>query len=130
MLERATETIVQQVEAMKEMVNAFSEYARAPRLEMTVVDLNRVVVEVTDLTVHKARCAVCASGRARSRARFDRGGPGTRPAAAEQPADQCASKRSKDSGRLMPSTTRRATRGDGEVAEITVEDNGPGSSAT
>ena len=29
-----TETIVQQVEAMKEMVNAFSEYARAPRLEM------------------------------------------------------------------------------------------------
>ena len=33
-LERATETIVQQVEAMKEMVNAFSEYARAPRLEM------------------------------------------------------------------------------------------------
>ena len=49
MLERATETIVQQVEAMKEMVNAFSEYARAPRLEMTPVDLNRLVTEVTDL---------------------------------------------------------------------------------
>ncbi len=30
MLDRATHTIVQQVEAMKEMVNAFSEYARAP----------------------------------------------------------------------------------------------------
>ncbi len=30
-LDRATHTIVQQVEAMKEMVNAFSEYARAPR---------------------------------------------------------------------------------------------------
>jgi nitrogen fixation/metabolism regulation signal transduction histidine kinase len=48
-LERATETIVQQVEAMKEMVNAFSEYARAPRLEMTSVNLNRLVTEVTDL---------------------------------------------------------------------------------
>ena len=41
-LERSTETIVQQVEAMKEMVNAFSEYARAPRLEMATVDLNKV----------------------------------------------------------------------------------------
>ena len=49
MLERATETIVQQVEAMKEMVNAFSEYARAPRLEMATVDLNKLVTEVTDL---------------------------------------------------------------------------------
>ena len=49
LLERATETIVQQVEAMKEMVNAFSEYARAPRLEMTAVDLNQLVAEVTDL---------------------------------------------------------------------------------
>ena len=43
MLERSTETIVQQVEAMKEMVNAFSEYARAPRLEMATVDLNQLV---------------------------------------------------------------------------------------
>ena len=49
MLERATETIVQQVEAMKEMVNAFSEYARAPRLEMATVDLNKMVTEVSDL---------------------------------------------------------------------------------
>src|SRR4029077_18508603 len=33
-LERATRTIVQQVEGMKQMVNAFSEYARSP--DMTV----------------------------------------------------------------------------------------------
>jgi nitrogen fixation/metabolism regulation signal transduction histidine kinase len=49
LLDRGTETIVQQVEAMKEMVNAFSEYARAPRVEMTDVDLNQLVTEVTDL---------------------------------------------------------------------------------
>ena len=48
-LDRSTHTIVQQVEAMKEMVNAFSEYARAPHIQLEVVDLNRVVREVLDL---------------------------------------------------------------------------------
>lgn len=48
-LERATRTIVQQVEAMKEMVNAFSDYARAPDMDISAVDLNRLVAEVTEL---------------------------------------------------------------------------------
>ena len=49
MMERATRTIVQQVEAMKEMVNAFGEYARAPGMDLALVDLNHLVIEVTDL---------------------------------------------------------------------------------
>jgi len=48
-LERATHTIVQQVEAMKRMVNAFSEYARAPAMELSSFDLNQLVTEVADL---------------------------------------------------------------------------------
>jgi nitrogen fixation/metabolism regulation signal transduction histidine kinase len=48
-LERATHTIVQQVEAMKEMVNAFSEYARTPSMDLARFDLNQLVLEVTDL---------------------------------------------------------------------------------
>jgi len=48
-LERATTTIVHQVEAMKEMVNAFSEYARAPAMEISHFDLNQLVTEVVDL---------------------------------------------------------------------------------
>ena len=48
-LERSTHTIVQQVEAMKELVNAFSDYARAPRAEMEPLDLNELVVEVLEL---------------------------------------------------------------------------------
>ncbi|HKQ82062.1 MAG TPA: ATP-binding protein [Steroidobacteraceae bacterium] len=48
-LDRSTHTIVQQVEAMKEMVNAFSEYARAPAMDLTPVDLNQLVTEVADL---------------------------------------------------------------------------------
>jgi nitrogen fixation/metabolism regulation signal transduction histidine kinase len=48
-LDRATHTIVQQVEAMRDMVNAFSEYARAPELNLSLVDLNALVREVAYL---------------------------------------------------------------------------------
>jgi nitrogen fixation/metabolism regulation signal transduction histidine kinase len=48
-LDRATHTIVQQVEAMKQMVNAFSEYARAPEMKIVRFDLNQLVTEVSDL---------------------------------------------------------------------------------
>ena len=49
MLDRATHTIVQQVEAMKEMVNAFSEYARAPEMDVSRFDLNQLITEVAEL---------------------------------------------------------------------------------
>ena len=49
MLERATRTIVQQVETMQQMVNAFSEYARAPDMKVTRFPLNELVSEVADL---------------------------------------------------------------------------------
>ena len=45
-LERSTHTIVQQVEAMKEMVNAFSEYARAPQMQVEAVVLNDLIRDV------------------------------------------------------------------------------------
>jgi nitrogen fixation/metabolism regulation signal transduction histidine kinase len=48
-LDRATHTIVQQVEAMKEMVNAFSNYARAPDIDITPFDLEKLAHEVVDL---------------------------------------------------------------------------------
>jgi len=49
MVERSTHTIVQQVESMKQMVNDFSEYARAPAMQVAAFDLNRLVTEVADL---------------------------------------------------------------------------------
>jgi nitrogen fixation/metabolism regulation signal transduction histidine kinase len=49
LLERATHTIVQQVDAMKQMVNAFSEYARAPDMRLTHFSLNQLVTEVAEL---------------------------------------------------------------------------------
>jgi nitrogen fixation/metabolism regulation signal transduction histidine kinase len=48
-LERATHTIINQVEAMKTMVNAFSEYARVPKISLGPMNLNRLVREVMDL---------------------------------------------------------------------------------
>lgn len=48
-LEKATRTIVQQVETMKEMVNAFSDYARVPQIRLEVLSLNDLVDEVVEL---------------------------------------------------------------------------------
>ncbi|MFO7580852.1 sensor histidine kinase [Nitrosomonas halophila] len=48
-LKRSTETIVNQVEALKKMVNEFREYARVPELELCQIDINRLVREVLAL---------------------------------------------------------------------------------
>ncbi|MFA5627129.1 MAG: ATP-binding protein [Thiohalomonadaceae bacterium] len=48
-LDRATHTIVQQVENLKEMVKAFSDYARPPQLKLVMVDINRLIREVVEL---------------------------------------------------------------------------------
>jgi nitrogen fixation/metabolism regulation signal transduction histidine kinase len=49
MLERSTTTIVNQVEAMKNLVNAFRDYARLPSPVMAPVDLNALVRDVLAL---------------------------------------------------------------------------------
>ena len=49
MLKRSTETIVNQVDAMKRMVNEFSEYARSPAPQLERLDLNRLIREVASL---------------------------------------------------------------------------------
>lgn len=48
-LDRATHTIVQQVEAMKHIVNEFAEYARSPETHLTLLELNTLVRDVVDL---------------------------------------------------------------------------------
>lgn len=53
LMDRATHTIIQQVEAMKEMVNAFSEYARAPDMDLSRFDLNALILEVAELYRHR-----------------------------------------------------------------------------
>jgi len=49
LLQRMSHTIIQQVDTMKKMVDAFSEYARSPELKITEVDINKLIQEVVDL---------------------------------------------------------------------------------
>jgi len=55
MLDRATQTIVNQVEAMKNMVNDFRDYARMPPAQLQPLDLNALVMEV--LGLYETSCA-------------------------------------------------------------------------
>jgi len=124
-LERGTRTIVQQVETMQQMVNAFSEYARAPEMHITRFSLNHLVSEVADLYRSQAP-------RTRIRLELD-----------EQIEDIEA-----DRGRvrqilnnlvtnalealegvgspLLEITTHLEASADGAYAAVTVCDNGPG----
>jgi two-component system, NtrC family, nitrogen regulation sensor histidine kinase NtrY len=129
MLDRATHTIVQQVEAMKEMVNAFSEYARAPEMDVSRFDLNQLIAEVAELY----RAGPREAGRtARPKLTLD-------PALTEIEADRgrlrqiihnlLANAIEALEGARDPEIrveTRLVERAEGRLAEITVEDNGPG----
>ena len=48
-LQRATDTIVNQVSAMKTMVNEFSEYARAPSAKLVKININKLIKDVAAL---------------------------------------------------------------------------------
>jgi nitrogen fixation/metabolism regulation signal transduction histidine kinase len=48
-LDRSTRTIVDQVEALKSMVNAFSNYARPPQIQATPLNLNTLIRDVADM---------------------------------------------------------------------------------
>ncbi len=54
MLQKSTRTIVQQVEAMKEMVDDFSEYAKPSKKQAVVIDLALLIQEVLALYALKS----------------------------------------------------------------------------
>jgi nitrogen fixation/metabolism regulation signal transduction histidine kinase len=51
-LDRMTHTIIQQVEAMKAMVNAFADYAKTPIMQRRPLNLNELILEVIELYHH------------------------------------------------------------------------------
>jgi nitrogen fixation/metabolism regulation signal transduction histidine kinase len=124
-LERATRTIVQQVEAMQQMVNAFSEYARAPEMHVTRFSLNQLANEVADLyRPHDPRVQIrldlderidsIEADRGRVRQIFN-----NLVTNALEALDGVASP-------CLEITTRLEQGGDARYAVITVSDNGPG----
>ena len=124
-LDRATHTIVQQVEAMKAMVNAFSEYARAPDMRVTTFNLNQLVGEAAELYRSQENGpeialeldpAVDAIEADRGRVRQILNNLITN---AREALDGVAA------GRIQIAT-RREQSGESEYATLTVSDNGPG----
>ena len=49
MLNRLTNTIIQQVETMQRLINTFSDYAKVPKTRLEPVDVNALINEVLDL---------------------------------------------------------------------------------
>ncbi|WP_126447118.1 sensor histidine kinase [Sulfuricystis multivorans] len=122
-LERATKTIVDQVEAMKAMVNDFRDYARLPPPNPQPLDLNRLIAEVLELY---------ASSGFGIETELD---PLLPPVLAD--ADQIRQvlhnliKNASEAGseKLGAGKTARIivrTRSQGRNVELTVEDDGPG----
>jgi nitrogen fixation/metabolism regulation signal transduction histidine kinase len=120
MLGRATRTIVEQVAAMKNMVNDFRDYARLPPPVARPLDLNALVAEVLDLY---------ADGPIAVTAELD---PNLPPVLAD--ADQIrqvlhnliknAGEAKVGAGGTAPVTV--STRLSGRMAQLVVADNGPG----
>jgi nitrogen fixation/metabolism regulation signal transduction histidine kinase len=124
-LDRATHTIVQQVETMKEMVNAFTEYARAPQMRPQRLELNRLVQEVLDLYRGMATGV-------RLEFHGDAGGVLVEVDAGrmrqvlhnliKNALEACASAEAPE----VRVTTLRVQQQDAAYVELVVEDNGPG----
>jgi nitrogen fixation/metabolism regulation signal transduction histidine kinase len=124
-LDRATYTIVQQVEAMKAMVNAFSEYARAPDMKVTKFPLNALVTEVADL--HRvqesgAKIEVDLDPRIEN-VEADRGR--VRQILNNLIVNGAEAVENQPAGHVV-AATRLESVGTAEYATITVTDNGPG----
>jgi nitrogen fixation/metabolism regulation signal transduction histidine kinase len=124
-LDRATHTIVQQVEAMKAMVNAFSEYARAPDMRIASFNLNQLVTEVAELYRSQDsgpqidldldnRLATIEADRGRMRQILN-----NLITNAKEALESAA-------GGRVQIATRLEQVGDAQYATLTVSDNGPG----
>ena len=123
-LDRATSTIVQQVEAMKEMVNAFSDYAKPSQINPVPLEVDVFVADVLELyrgpggpPLEIELAAVGASIDAdpvRLRQVVHNLVKNAQEAVAEQGDARIGVR------------TRRAVGGESDFVEIEVSDNGPG----
>ncbi len=124
-LERATRTIVQQVEAMKEMVNAFSEYARAPGMDLARIDLNRLISEVADLYRSREIDVEIDLELGQNLAAVELDPVRTRQILHNLIGNAVEALESQQSGHVTVKT-EAGTESGCRVARILVEDNGPG----
>ncbi len=127
-LDRATQVIINQVEAMKFMVNEFAEYARTPQSTPVLLNVSDLVAEVVDLykgsevAVKLVRLEPALPVRAdagRIRQVLHNLIRNAQQALIEQPVAEGVKPR-------VLVSTRLAQEGSVSVAELAVFDNGPG----
>jgi PAS domain S-box-containing protein len=125
LLDRATHTIIQQVEAMKQMVNAFSEYARTPRMEVTRFDINALISELCDLYAHQEKPLAIKLALASDLPPIEADAGRLRQVLHNLLRNALEAMEHQDEARVEIST-RRAAGADADFVEIKVADNGPG----
>jgi len=125
LLDRATYTIIQQVEAMKEMVNSFSEYARTPEMEVSRFDLNDLIAEVTDLYRHQ-ELALSLELDLDSNLPLVEADAGRMRQVFHNLMRNALEAMEQHSPRMIGISTRYVHEEGADLAEIRVEDNGPG----
>ena len=125
LMDRCTHTIVQQVEAMKKMVEAFSDYARPPKLEIAQVSFNDVVMEVVELYRYE-RSSLVVDTRLDSRIkRVDADSGRLRQLLHNLIKNAVESMADGDQPKVEV-TTRLCVSDDLQALELSVRDHGPG----
>jgi nitrogen fixation/metabolism regulation signal transduction histidine kinase len=125
LLDRATHTIIQQVEAMKQMVNAFSEYARTPRMEISRFDLNALITELSELYAHHEKPLAINLALSPDLPLIEADAGRLRQMLHNLLRNALEAMEHQDEARVEIST-RRVTTSDTDAIEIKVADNGPG----
>ena len=125
LLDRATHTIIQQVEAMKQMVNAFSEYARTPRMEIARFDVNALIRELCDLYAHQEKPLAIKLSLSPDLPRIEADAGRLRQVLHNLLRNALEATEHQDQASVEIST-RRVTSAESELVEIKVADNGPG----
>jgi PAS domain S-box-containing protein len=125
LLDRATHTIIQQVEAMKQMVNAFSEYARTPRMEITRFDVNALIRELCELYAHQEKPLSISLALSADLPPIEADAGRLRQVLHNLLRNALEAMEHQDEARVEIAT-RRVVNAGADLVEIKVADNGPG----
>jgi len=124
-MDRATHTIVQQVEAMKEMVNAFSDFARPPDMKACQVKLDALIAEVMDLYRNSAQ-EVNLSWKLNAPQAQIEADPVRLRQVVHNLVKNAQEAVAGNEGATVEITSQEKTVGDCRFVELRVADNGPG----
>jgi len=107
------------------MVNAFSEYARTPRMELTRFDVNSLIREVSELYAHHEKPLSIALSLSADPPLIEADAGRLRQVLHNLLRNALEAMEHQDEARVEIST-RRIAGADAELIEIKVADNGPG----